>query len=172
VFRNKVGAPLDCNKFGVRAISRTLRIFQIFLLASPRCFGVSAIRETTKGSASDDFAIWRFGDFRPFSSVFETLISSIAKASIRACDDLKATMKFCMTKVLRFWVDCEYQHIKHETVGPTKTQLVAEILHKFEEAGDAMQYLNADGKMAWKATPEMLTRLADAEQEVLDDWEE
>jgi hypothetical protein len=81
-------------------------------------------------------------------------------------------MKFLMTKVLRFWVDCEYQHVKNETVTSTRTQLIAEILHKFEAAGDAMRYLDSEGRIAWKATPEMLTRLADAEHEVLDDWEE
>jgi hypothetical protein len=32
-------------------------------------------------------------------------------------------------------------------------------------------YLNADGRIAWKATPGMLARLADAEQEVIDDLE-
>jgi hypothetical protein len=81
-------------------------------------------------------------------------------------------MIFRMTKVLRFWVNCEYQHVKNETVGSTRTQLITEILRKFEESGDAMRYLNSEGRIAWKATPEMLTRLADAEQEVLDDWEE
>jgi hypothetical protein len=81
-------------------------------------------------------------------------------------------MKFLMTKDLRFWVDCEYQHIKNETVGSTRAQLIAEILGKFEEAGDAMRYLDSKGRIAWKATPSMLTRLADAEQEVLDDMEE
>jgi hypothetical protein len=81
-------------------------------------------------------------------------------------------MKLRMTKALRFWVDCEYQHIKRDNITSTRTQLITKILRKFEAAGDAMRYLNADGKIAWKATPEMLTRLADAEQEVLDDWEE
>jgi hypothetical protein len=81
-------------------------------------------------------------------------------------------MIFRMTKVLRFWVNCEYQHVKNETVGSTRTQLITEILRKFEESGDAMRYLNSEGRIAWKATPSMVTRLADAEREVLDDWEE
>jgi hypothetical protein len=81
-------------------------------------------------------------------------------------------MKFRMTKTLRFWVDVEYQRIKYENIASTKTQLSAEILRKFEEAGDAMRYLNSEGRIAWKATPEMLTRLADAEHEVLDDMED
>jgi hypothetical protein len=32
--------------------------------------------------------------------------------------------------------------------------------------GDAMRYLNVEGKIAWKASPWMLSRLADAEREV------
>jgi hypothetical protein len=43
------------------------------------------------------------------------------------------------------------------------------LLREFEEAGDAMRYLNTNGEIAWKATPGMLTRLADAEQEARDD---
>jgi hypothetical protein len=32
-----------------------------------------------------------------------------------------------------------------------------------------MRYVNVDGRVAWKATSRMLTRLADAEQEAKDD---
>jgi hypothetical protein len=81
-------------------------------------------------------------------------------------------MKFRMTKVLRFWVDVEYEHIKHGNVHRSKAQLIARILRKFEKAGDAMRFLNANGQIAWKATPGMLSRLADAEQEARDDWED
>jgi hypothetical protein len=81
-------------------------------------------------------------------------------------------MIFRMTKVLRFWVDCEYPGIKKHCPGRSRTELLAQILGKFEEAGDAMRYLNTKGEIAWKATPGMLLRLADAEQEAIDDMEE
>jgi hypothetical protein len=81
-------------------------------------------------------------------------------------------MKIRMTKTLRFWVDVEHQHIKNENTGSRKAELIARILRDFEEAGDAMRYLNADGEIAWKAAPRMLARLADAEQEVIDDMED
>jgi hypothetical protein len=35
-----------------------------------------------------------------------------------------------------------------------------------------MRFLNTDGRIAWKATPGMLSRLADAEQEAIDDMED
>jgi len=80
-------------------------------------------------------------------------------------------MKLRMTKVLRFWVDVEYERIKNQTSGRPRTDLIASILCRFEEAGDAMRHVNTKGKIAWKATPGMLTRLADAEQEARDDAE-
>jgi hypothetical protein len=66
-----------------------------------------------------------------------------------------------MSKTLRFWVECEYDRKQDERDNCTKSQLVAEILHEFEKAGDAMRYLNSSAQIAWKATPRMLTRLAD-----------
>jgi hypothetical protein len=78
-------------------------------------------------------------------------------------------VKVRMTKILRFWVDVEYEHIKHDNARRSRAQLIARILCEFEEAGDAMRYLNSDGRVAWKATPRMLTRLADAEREARDD---
>jgi hypothetical protein len=79
------------------------------------------------------------------------------------------TMKFRMTNTLRFWVDVEYERIKRESAPRTRAQLIARILGDFEEAGDAMRYLNPDGKIAWKATPQMMAMLADAEREAEDD---
>jgi hypothetical protein len=81
-------------------------------------------------------------------------------------------MKFRMTRVLRFWVDVEYERVKNHRPGHLRTELIAQILGKFEEAGDAMRFLNADGRLAWKATPGMVTRLADTEQEAIDDMED
>jgi hypothetical protein len=80
-------------------------------------------------------------------------------------------MKFRMSKVLRFWVDVEYERIKNNPSKRSGTELIARILCRFEEAGDAMRYLNSKGEIAWKATPGMLTRLADAEREARDDGE-
>jgi hypothetical protein len=81
-------------------------------------------------------------------------------------------MKFRMTKVLRFWVDVEYERIRNHASKGTRTELIPQILREFEEAGDAMRYLNTKGEIAWRATPGMLTRLADAEQEARDDLAE
>ena len=81
-------------------------------------------------------------------------------------------MKFRMDETLRFWVDCSYEDKKYENANRTKTDLIAAILGEYERSGDAMRYLNARGQIAWKASPFMLQKLADAEREVEDDMED
>jgi hypothetical protein len=78
-------------------------------------------------------------------------------------------MNFRMDKTLRFWVDCSYEDRKHENANRTRAELIAEILCEYECHGDAMRYLNAKEQIAWKASPSMLQKLADAECEVEDD---
>jgi hypothetical protein len=78
-------------------------------------------------------------------------------------------MNFRMNKILRFWVDCSYEDKRHENPCRTRAQLIAEILREYERHGDAMRYLNAKGQIAWKASPWMLSRLADAERDAEDD---
>ena len=70
-----------------------------------------------------------------------------------------------MDKTLRFWTDVSYENIKSDHPDLTKGQLFAQILREFERRGDAMRYLNANGKIAWKPSPAMLMHLADAEAE-------
>jgi hypothetical protein len=81
-------------------------------------------------------------------------------------------MTFRMDKILRFWVDCSFEDKKHENPNRTRAELIAEILREYERANDAMRYLNPKGQIAWKASPWMLSRLADAEREVEDDMED
>jgi hypothetical protein len=77
-------------------------------------------------------------------------------------------MKLRMDKTLRFWVDVAYDEIKLDHIDLTKCQLVAQILRQYERRGDAMRYLDVEGKIAWKASPRFLTMLADAEREAQD----
>jgi hypothetical protein len=56
-----------------------------------------------------------------------------------------------------------YQAVKNRDSDRTKSELIAQILCEFEEAGQAMRSLDRKVRVAWKATPRMLTRLADAE---------
>jgi hypothetical protein len=78
-------------------------------------------------------------------------------------------MKFHMDKTLSFWVDCSYEDRKYENASHTKAELIAEILREYERHGDAMRFLNTKGQIAWKASPRMLSILADLEREAEDD---
>ncbi len=80
-------------------------------------------------------------------------------------------MKLRMTKKQKFWVDVECEQRKASTSPQGRQALVSEVLHEFEQAGDAMRYLRADGKIGWKPTQWMLDRLADAERDAMDDLE-
>jgi hypothetical protein len=65
-----------------------------------------------------------------------------------------AIMEFRMKKVLRFWLDVEYDRLKNHRPTRRRTELIAQILREFEGAGEAMRYLNTKGEIAWRATPE------------------
>jgi len=81
-------------------------------------------------------------------------------------------MKRRMEKTLKFWVDAAYEEIKRDHMNLTKRQLLAQILQQYERRGDAMRYLNEQGKIAWKASPRFLMMLADAERDARDDLAE
>ena len=80
-----------------------------------------------------------------------------------ATDNLEnPRMPFRISRTLQFWVEveCELQDL-----SKSDDKEVAAILLEFEQGGDAMRSLNCRGQVVWKATPEMLERLADAEAE-------
>jgi hypothetical protein len=81
-------------------------------------------------------------------------------------------MKVRMDKTLRFWVDVAYDEIKSDHINLAKRQLVAQILRQYERRGDAMRYLDKQGKISWKASLRFLTMLADSERDAQDDLED
>ena len=78
-------------------------------------------------------------------------------------------MKLQMDEILRFWAEVACENLRSSGVNLTKRQLLAQILQQYEQRGDAMRYLNRDGKIAWKASPPFLMILADAERDARDD---
>ena len=79
-------------------------------------------------------------------------------------------VKLRMDEILRFWVDVAVEHIKsdHANIAPSVSCL-PKSCEQYERRGDAMRYLNENGKIAWKASPRFLTMLADAERDARDD---
>jgi hypothetical protein len=51
--------------------------------------------------------------------------------------------------------------------GQPKSHVIADILRQYEEQGHAMRHLDSNGRIAWKATPLMLSVLA--ERDAVDD---
>jgi hypothetical protein len=78
-------------------------------------------------------------------------------------------VKLQINKVLRFWADVACENLRSSGGNLTKRQLLAQILLQYEQRGDAMRYLNENGKIAWKASPRFSTMLADAERDARDD---
>ena len=81
-------------------------------------------------------------------------------------------MKIRRDRPLRFWVDVAYENIDSDHPKLTKRQLIAQILHQYQERGNAMRYLDASGKIAWKASPRFLRMLADGERDAQDDLDD
>ena len=77
-----------------------------------------------------------------------------------------------MDEILWFWAEDACENIESSGVNLTRRQLLAQILRKYEQRGDAMRYLNENGKIAWKASPRFLTMLADAERDARNDLAE
>ena len=78
-------------------------------------------------------------------------------------------MKLQMDEILRFWAEVACENLRSSGGNLTKRQLSAQILQQYERRGDAMRYLDGDGKIAWKASPRFLMMLADAERDARDD---
>jgi hypothetical protein len=81
-------------------------------------------------------------------------------------------MKLRLSKTLQFWVDVACEQRKTRTPRKSKQDRIAQVLHEWEEAGEAMRYLRADGKIGWRATQQMLDGLADAERDAKDELAE
>ena len=58
-----------------------------------------------------------------------------------------------MDEILRFWAEVACDNLQCLGGNLTKRQLVAQILREYEQRGDAMRYLNEQGKIAWKVEP-------------------
>jgi hypothetical protein len=83
-------------------------------------------------------------------------------------------MKILMDKILRECVDEAYEEAR---LGRTREfferdRVFAEILATFEMNGAAMRYLDAKGRIAWKATPMLRDHLNDLRVDAETDLEQ
>jgi len=86
----------------------------------------------------------------------------------------KPTTPILMDKILT-----EYAYQAYETarlgrngVHSRRDWVSAEILAELEASGDAMRFVNAEGRIAWRATPQLRDYLMDLELDAEADLEE
>jgi hypothetical protein len=72
-------------------------------------------------------------------------------------------MKFRMDKIIRELVEeaWEWARIGRDRDPMDKSRVFSETLADLESSGDAMRYLNSEGQIAWKATPDLRDYLND-----------
>ena len=83
-------------------------------------------------------------------------------------------MPFLIDKILREVVDQAYcaSRLRRNGVQPTRDRVFAEVLAELEANGDAMRFVNAKSRIAWKATPRLRDYLQDLELEAEEDLED
>jgi hypothetical protein len=82
-------------------------------------------------------------------------------------------MPIPMDKILAEFVDQAYEtaRLRRNRDHTTRDLVSAELLVELEAAGDAMRFLDANGRIAWKATPNLCQYLKDLERDAQDDLE-
>ena len=83
-------------------------------------------------------------------------------------------MKIRMDKILREIADQAYYaaRLRRNGAHTTRDRVFAEVLAELEGNGDAMRFVNAEGRVAWKATPRLRDYLKDLELEAEEDLED
>jgi hypothetical protein len=79
-----------------------------------------------------------------------------------------------MDKILTECADQAFEttRLGRNGVQPTRELVSATMLAELEAIGDAMRYLNSDGQIAWKATPQLRDYLMDLQLDAATDVED
>ena len=83
-------------------------------------------------------------------------------------------MPIMMDEILTEYVDQAYEtaRLGRNGVPPASNRILAELLAELEASGDAMRFLDAEGRIAWKATPDHRQYLQDLQLDAEADLEE
>jgi uncharacterized protein with HEPN domain len=83
-------------------------------------------------------------------------------------------MPILMDEILNEYADqaCDAARLRRNGVHTARDRVSAAMLAELEAIGDAMRYLNSDGQIAWKATPQLRNYLVDLQLDVEDDLED
>ena len=83
-------------------------------------------------------------------------------------------MPFSLDKILTQYADqpVETARLRRNRVQTTRDRVLSEILAKLEASGDAMRFVDGEGRIAWKATPSLFQYLKDLELDAQEDLED
>jgi hypothetical protein len=83
-------------------------------------------------------------------------------------------MKIHLDRTLRDYIDGVYQDVRLGRGGATRYRkaVLDKALGHLESEGDAMRYLDAKGRVAWKATPRLQSYLDDLRADAVAESEE
>jgi hypothetical protein len=81
---------------------------------------------------------------------------------------MAANKKIRMDEITRECVERTFCEARLGRKGSkwARSEFFAEILADLEESGDAMRYLDAKGRIAWKAPPKLRELIADLQRDV------
>jgi hypothetical protein len=83
-------------------------------------------------------------------------------------------MPILMDEILTEYADQAYEtaRLGRNDVHRSRDQVSAEMLIELEAAGDAMRFVNFQGRIAWKATPQLRDYLMDLQLDAEADLED
>ena len=88
--------------------------------------------------------------------------------------EAETTMLFLMDTILMEYADraLEASRLGRTSVHTTRYLAFSEMLAQLEASGDAMRFVDTNGRIAWKATPNLREYLRDLELEAQEDLED
>ena len=78
-------------------------------------------------------------------------------------------MRIIVDDVLEFWISPAYEDAQSSGESKGRREFYLSELLEWEKRGSAMRYLDPQGRLAWRATPSFLERLAEEEREARED---
>ena len=92
-------------------------------------------------------------------------------SSVNADDHPKTRMRILMDEILHEFTDRVHEaaRLGRNGVHPASEQVFAKMLAELECSGDAMRFVDAEGRIAWKATPQLRDHLMGLERDARDD---
>jgi hypothetical protein len=106
-----------------------------------------------------------------FANFSDAEASAMKNTTRSACTHRMANIEILMDEILTDYAEevCEAARLGRNDGHTARDPVLAEVLAKLEAHGNAMRFLNAMGRIAWKATPNLRQYLKDLELDAQED---